>query len=1061
MAGSGSTRRASARAAVLLCATLGLGALAPGAAASGASRPATSSGAPALGAASQDDIAAAVAFRTKLGLRADRAFVAATFRDPAFSSGRWGVPVDSTEAADLGRRAALQAQAAVALRRWSGEAESAGAYLDQHAKGAPVFLTTGDPARAKGLLGKLLPTGANARFVRVRFSMTELLAVQSRLNSDLRGGVLAGLGVVSTSIDARANAVAVGVSADSDAVRAELGKRYGGAVRPRVELPAQGGDAGCTSRTSCPPAKGGIEIVSSYNGNNCTIGFLVRVQSSPDPRILTAGHCIAKSGGTGTSRTWSHNGTSMGWAELGYWTDGADADVGLINPASGAISGARNLLYGSSSSNIVSVSGYRANAEQVQGSLVCRSAVVSGYHCGTIELTNRTKDVDGHTIDHQWVVDFDGCPGDSGGPYYAGSIAYGIHTDSTVGCDPSTNEAWYSPIGWVLDVLAARGHPVSLCVSSSCGSDTGVWTTRGALNQATWEAPLIALKDGRVLEVGGESGALLASASSSGGGRVPEVFDPSTGLWTDAATPPWSPAQCDGQFAVRLQSGRVLVGGGHLVGAGAADACDGAHVYDPASGAKGAWTTVAAPPAVLDSAGAALLGDGRAFVTGGSGPSGSTSVAMAYSPTDDAWSTLAAAPSGALDPLVLPLGDGRVLVSGGYLIADAAAPGYTDVTATRLYDPGTDAWTSTTAVGARGSAGVVLSDGRAVVAGGQHLTWNGSQGSSFSNAVARFDPATSSWTSLSPMSTARAGFTLAELPNGIVLAAGGRVSGSSAAGVPTKAVEGWDPSTKAWYAAAAMQAARGDQGNAMLATGALLVAGGGTASSETYIAADVVPPTAAAPAAALRSGVTMSTGNVPVRVSWSAADTGGSGVGTYDLARSTDGGAYTTIATRLTSTSYDTTTSRTHTYRFEVRARDWAGNLGPWKAASTVRINVLQESSGSIHYSGTWKSAANTSYSGGSLRYATASGASASSTFTGRSVAFVSSRGPTRGSAKVYIDGVLAATVNLNAATLTYRYVAFQKTWTSSGSHTIKVVVLGSSGHPRVDLDALETISNP
>jgi FtsP/CotA-like multicopper oxidase with cupredoxin domain len=227
------------------------------------------------------------------------------------------------------------------------------------------------------------------------------------------------------------------------------------------------------------------------------------------------------------------------------------------------------------------------------------------------------------------------------------------------------------------------------------------------------------------------------------------------------------------------------------------------------------------------------------------------------------------------------------------------------------------------------------------------------------------------------------------------------------------------------------------------------------------VAGDIVPPTAAAPSAALRSAATMSTGNVPVRVSWSGADTGGSGLGTYDLARSIDGGAFTTIASRLTSTSYDTTTSRTHTYRFEARAHDWAGNLGAWKAAATVKINVLQESSTSIHYSGTWKAAGNASYSGGGLRAATTSGASASYTFTGRSVAWVSSRGSTRGSAKVYIDGVLAATVNLNAATLSYRYVAYQKTWTASGKHTIKIVALGTSGHPRVDLDAIETVTNP
>jgi hypothetical protein len=1050
-----STHRASVRVAVFACASMisGLclqGGLAPPASAAAGGEPAPN----------RTDVSAAVAFREKLGLRADRAFVLETFARAGFSAGKWGVPLDPAESAELGRRSTVQKDSATALRTWRGEHDSAGAYIDQRAGGRPVFLTTGDPVRAKGAVGKLLPNGANARFVHVSHSMVELVNVQDRVNADLRAGLLAGLGATSSAIDARANVVVVGVSVLSDAVVTALTARYGGAVAARPELPAQGGDAGsCTSRTSCPPAKGGIEIVSSYNGNNCTLGFLVRIVGSPDPRILTAGHCISKSGGIGTSRTWSHHGIKLGSAELGYWTDGADADVGLINPVAGAISGARNLLYRASSSDIAPITSYRATSEQVQGSLVCRSAVVSGYHCGTIELTNRTKDVDGHTIDHQWVVDFDACPGDSGGPYFLGAVAYGIHTDSTLGCDPSTNQAWYSPIGWVLDVLAARGHPVSLCTTATCGGETGVWTQRGNLNQASWDAHLIPLDDGRVLQVGGTSGDLLAAAASSA--RMPEIFNPATGQWSDTASPPWLPANCDGQFAVKLADGRVLVGGGRQSGSGGSDSCDGADIYDPTDGPNGSWTAVASPPAVLVSAGAALLGNGRAFVTGGSGASGSTSVAMSYSPRDDSWATLAAAPAGAFDPLVLALEDGRVLVSGGYVIADAAAPGYRDSTATSLYNPTTDTWASTTAVGARGSAGLVLADGRVVVAGGQHLTWNGSQGSAFTTAVSRFDPSAGTWTSLSPLQTGRAGLALAELPNGILLVAGGRVAGPSPAGLPTKSVEGWDPVTKAWYAAPGMVVARGDQGGAMLEDGSMLVAAGGTSSSETYVAGDILPPAAAAPSAALRSAVTMTTSSVPVRVSWSATDAGGSGVASYDVARSTDGGAFATIATRLTSTTYDVTTARTHTYRFEVRGRDWAGNVGAWKAASTVKINVSQESSASISYSGRWTSAGNSSYSGGGLRAATTSGASATYSFTGRSVAFVSSRGPTRGSAKVYIDGVLAATVNMNAAALSYRYVAFQKTWTASAKHTIKIVALGTSGHPRVDLDAIEVISNP
>jgi hypothetical protein len=70
-------------------------------------------------------------------------------------------------------------------------------------------------------------------------------------------------------------------------------------------------------------------------------------------------------------------------------------------------------------------------------------------------------------------------------------------------------------------------------------------------------------------------------------------------------------------------------------------------------------------------------------------------------------------------------------------------------------------------------------------------------------------------------------------------------------------------------------------------------------------------------------------------------------------------------------------------------------------------------------------------------------------------VAWVTALGPNRGAAKVYIDGILAATVDLYAATPTYLRVAFAKSWTTAGNHTIRIVVLGTAGRPRVDLDAL------
>ncbi len=105
-------------------------------------------------------------------------------------------------------------------------------------------------------------------------------------------------------------------------------------------------------------------------------------------------------------------------------------------------------------------------------------------------------------------------------------------------------------------------------------------------------------------------------------------------------------------------------------------------------------------------------------------------------------------------------------------------------------------------------------------------------------------------------------------------------------------------------------------------------------------------------------------------------------------------------------------------------------------------------------YSGTWTGASNTYASDDSLNYATVNGATASYTFTGSSVSWVAYRGPNRGSAAVYVDGVQTATVNLYSGTYYAKQVVFAASWGSNGTHTIKVVCLGMSGHPRVDVDA-------
>jgi hypothetical protein len=68
-------------------------------------------------------------------------------------------------------------------------------------------------------------------------------------------------------------------------------------------------------------------------------------------------------------------------------------------------------------------------------------------------------------------------------------------------------------------------------------------------------------------------------------------------------------------------------------------------------------------------------------------------------------------------------------------------------------------------------------------------------------------------------------------------------------------------------------------------------------------------------------------------------------------------------------------------------------------------------------------------------------------TFTGTGIAWVGPIGPTRGSARVYVDGKLAGTVQLHRSAFHARQVLFQKHFATKGQHTIRIVV-ARSGRP-------------
>ena len=94
------------------------------------------------------------------------------------------------------------------------------------------------------------------------------------------------------------------------------------------------------------------------------------------------------------------------------------------------------------------------------------------------------------------------------------------------------------------------------------------------------------------------------------------------------------------------------------------------------------------------------------------------------------------------------------------------------------------------------------------------------------------------------------------------------------------------------------------------------------------------------------------------------------------------------------------------------------------------------------------------SYSGGKAKETQTTNARGRISTTARSIAWVGRKGPGRGLAEVWVDGKLAATIDLGATTVGPRSVLYAKSWSSAGSHTVLVKALGTSGRPLVEVDA-------
>jgi beta-N-acetylhexosaminidase len=269
------------------------------------------------------------------------------------------------------------------------------------------------------------------------------------------------------------------------------------------------------------------------------------------------------------------------------------------------------------------------------------------------------------------------------------------------------------------------------------------------------------------------------------------------------------------------------------------------------------------------------------------------------------------------------------------------------------------------------------------------------------------------------------------------------------AGTDMLMLTGSEASTAASYTALVQAAQSGTiSASRLLASYNRIVALKATLASPT---ADSHAPTVHAPSSRLYSITTLGTSTTPVRTSWSASD--GCGISSYTLERRVGSGAWATQTSGLV-TSLTQSLSFGSTYRYAAKATDGAGNTSSWIVGAAFEPVLSQQTSSAIAYHGTWTPVSNSYASGGTLRYSTGAGASATYTFTGMGVSWVAYRGANRGQASIYLDGVYEGTVNMYSSIYSARQVMYAASWATSGTHTLKIVNLGTAGHSRVDVDA-------
>jgi hypothetical protein len=233
-----------------------------------------------------------------------------------------------------------------------------------------------------------------------------------------------------------------------------------------------------------------------------------------------------------------------------------------------------------------------------------------------------------------------------------------------------------------------------------------------------------------------------------------------------------------------------------------------------------------------------------------------------------------------------------------------------------------------------------------------------------------------------------------------------------------------------------------------------------TATVSIQVVVDTTGPTSFAPWQRLIFKP-VGTSTVATKLYWTRpTDIAGSGVDTQQLQVSVNGGAFANIALPNPPKGIEgwdrwaMNLRVDRSYKFRLRAKDRAGNVGPWATADPFTLKRFHETSSLATYHGHWSRSYQQNALGGAVYRTNTGGARVDFRFNGTDFALVGTRTTSSGGARIYLDGHYEGVISFKSFQTEWRRIIVTR-HVSSGLHTVTIKAVGNG---RIDVDAFAVL---